>query len=291
MRTPPGYGALPGGGAPGTPWPSSRVICHDARVSTAIHHLNCATFHPPLVGRMVAHCLLVERPDGLLLVDTGFGTPDLADPRRLGRPFRAAMRPLLLPEETAVAQLAARGYAPDDVTDVVLTHLDLDHAGGLADLPRARVHVYDTELEAARRPRGMEHGRYLSTQWDDADFVTHHAAGDEWLGFESVTVLDDDVLLVPLHGHSRGHAAVAVRRPDGGWLLHAGDAYFHAGDLTEPPTTPRTLRIVQRILAQDDDTRLANQERLRSFVAEHDDVTVFSAHDPREFAALTDPAG
>lgn len=236
---------------------------------------------------MVAHCLLVERPDGLVLVDTGFGTADLADPRRLGRPFRAAMRPLLLPEETALAQLAALGHGPDDVTDIVLTHLDLDHAGGLSDFPRARVHVYETELEAARNPRGMEHGRYLPIQWEDAALVTHHAAGDEWLGFEAVTVLDDDLLLVPLHGHSRGHAAVAVRGPDGAWLLHAGDAYFHTGDLAQPPSTPRIFRVVQRILAQDDDARLANQERLRSFIAEHREVAVFSAHDPLEFAALT----
>lgn len=238
---------------------------------------------------MITHCLLVERPDGLLLVDTGFGTADLADPRRLGRPFRAVMRPLLLPEETVVAQLATLGYSADDVTDVVLTHLDLDHAGGVADLPGARVHVYDTELDAARNPRGMEHGRYLPVQWQDADLVPHHTAGDEWLGFASVTALDDDVLLVPLHGHSRGHAGVAVRRPDGGWLLHAGDAYFHTGDLTQPPSTPRTLRIVQRLLAHDDATRLANQERLRSLATEHPDVAVFSAHDPNELTALAAP--
>ena len=252
-----------------------------------IHHLNCASFHPPLVGRMVTHCLLVERPDGLLLVDTGIGTADLADEKRLGRPFRVALRPLLLPEETALARLAALGFAPEDVTDIALTHLDVDHAGGVGDFPRARVHLYDTELAAAQAPRGMEHGRYLAAQWSAARFVTHHVDGDRWRGFEAVTVLADDVLLVPLHGHSRGHAGVAVRRPDGRWLLHAGDAYFHVGDLTSPPTTPRTFRLVQRILAQDDAARLANAERLRSFAAEHDDVTVFCAHDPTEFAALT----
>lgn len=252
-----------------------------------IHHLNCATFHPVLVGKMVAHCLLVERPDGLLLVDTGLGTADLADPNRLGRPFKAAMRPLLMSQETAVVQLAALGFDPNDVTDIVLTHLDLDHAGGLGDFPHARVHVYETELEAARNPRGMEHGRYLSEQWEHASFVTHHVAGEQWRGFEAVTVLADDVLLVPLHGHSRGHAGVAVRRADGQWLLHAGDAYFHVGDLESPPTTPRKLRIVQRILAQDDTERLANQEHLRELVrTDGTGLTIFSAHDPTEFAAL-----
>ena len=58
-----------------------------------IHHLNCASFRPLLGAPMVAHCLLVERPEGLLLVDTGFGTGDLADPKRLGQPFRALVRP------------------------------------------------------------------------------------------------------------------------------------------------------------------------------------------------------
>ena len=73
-----------------------------------VHHLNCATMRPrgSLGGRLapahvVAHCLLVERPDGLLLVDTGFGTADVADPRRLGRPFSPRRGPALDPAETA----------------------------------------------------------------------------------------------------------------------------------------------------------------------------------------------
>jgi glyoxylase-like metal-dependent hydrolase (beta-lactamase superfamily II) len=256
-----------------------------------IHHLNCASFAPRLVGPMVAHVLLVERPEGLLLVDSGFGTADVADPGRLGRAFGALMRPALREQETALAQVEALGFRADDVTDVVLTHLDLDHAGGVGDFPAATVHVYDAELEAARHPRGMEHGRYLPVQWKDARFATHHADGDDWYGFESVTVLGDDVVLVPLAGHSRGHTLVAVRDPEvaDGWQVHAGDAYFHRGDVTTPPTTPRVLRVVQRLLAQDDAVRVANQARLRELVrAGHPGLRIFSAHDPVELAAFTD---
>jgi glyoxylase-like metal-dependent hydrolase (beta-lactamase superfamily II) len=237
---------------------------------------------------MVAHVLLVERADGLLLVDSGFGTADLADPARLGRAFKAVMRPVLRPHETALAQVEALGFRADDVTDIVLTHLDLDHAGGIGDFPAATVHVHDTELAAARAPRGMEHGRYLPVQWKDARFASHHAGGDDWFGFESVTVLGDDVLMVPLAGHSRGHTLVAVR--DGEcWQVHAGDAYFHRGDMEQPPTTPRVLKVVQRLLAQDDEVRVANQARLRELVqADHPGVRVFSAHDPVELAGFTD---
>lgn len=260
-----------------------------------VHHLNCASFRPVGGGRalpatMVAHCLLVERSTGLLLVDTGLGHGDLADPRRLGQPFRALLRPVLDPDETAASRLRALGHDPADVTDIVLTHLDLDHAGGLGDFPAARVHVHDAELDAAEHPTLKERGRYRARQWAHGPrWVRHRATGDSWRGFESVTVLDDDdVLLIPLAGHSRGHSGVAVRRPGGGWLLHAGDAYFAAGEKETPPTCPAGLRLFQAFAQADSRHRHANQQRLRELHAAHgDEVTVFSAHDPEEFAILS----
>jgi glyoxylase-like metal-dependent hydrolase (beta-lactamase superfamily II) len=254
-----------------------------------IHHLNCATFRPLLGAPMVAHCLLVERPEGLLLVDTGLGTGDLADPKRLEQPFRTITRPALDPAEPAIAQIRALGLDPADVTDIAMTHLDRDHAGGLGDFPQARVHVYETELEAALKPPSfMEKERYVAAQWAHGpQWVRHRAAGDSWLGFSSVTVLGDDVVMVPLHGHSRGHAGVAVRRPDGGWVLHAGDSYFFTGEKTTPRTCPATLRAFQTVLAQDNKLRQANQERVRElYAARGDELTVFCAHDASELAEL-----
>ena len=264
-----------------------------------IHHLSCATLRPHgTIGgrlspaRMVAHCLVVERPGGLLLVDTGFGTGDIADPRRLGRPFVALLRPELRPAETARAQVKALGHRVEDVTDIALTHLDLDHAGGIGDFPRARVHVLGPELDAALHPRVRERARYVAAQWAHGPRWVRHdeggpAGGEDWFGLAGVRVLGDDVLLVPLPGHTRGHCGVAVRRPDGGWLLHAGDAYFHADELRTPPAAPLGLRAIQRLMAADDDQRRANQQRLRALHAPHaDEVTVFSAHDATELEAL-----
>ena len=263
-----------------------------------IHHLNCGTLRPhgSLGGRvsppaLVAHCLLVERAAGLLLVDTGFGRDDVAAPARLGRPFVAGLRPALDPAETAAARIEALGHSTADVTDIVLTHLDLDHAGGIADFPHARVHVLEAELEAATHPTVRERARYVAAQWAHGpQWVTHRVEGEEWCGFGAVTALDVDVLLVPLHGHTRGHAGVAVRRPagqGGGWLLHAGDAYFDAGEKQTPPHAKPGLRLFQRLMAVDDAQRRANQQRLRELHAAHsDEVTIFSAHDPTELAAL-----
>lgn len=265
---------------------------------TRIHHLNCGTLRPvgAVGGRvappsLVAHCLLVERDRGLLLVDTGFGRDDVTHPERLGRPFVRALRPALDLAETAASRIAALGHRVEDVTDIVLTHLDLDHAGGLADFPRARVHVHEAELEAATHPRLRERARYVRAQWAHGPrWVTHRVAGEEWWGLGAVTALADDVLLVPLHGHSRGHCGVAVRRPSdqgGGWLLHAGDAYFDAGEKLTPPHAKPGLRLFERLMAADDDQRRANQQRLRELQADRGPgLTVFCAHDPTELTTL-----
>ena len=48
-----------------------------------------------------------------------------------------------------------------------------------------------------------------------------------------------EILMVPLLGHTLGHAGVAVRE-DTGWLLLAGDAYFDHDELDsgDPRCTP-----------------------------------------------------
>lgn len=263
--------------------------------TTAVHHLNCATFHPPTLGgafpaRMVAHCLLVEGDDGLVLVDTGLGTDDVqAAFRRLGPPFVLGFRPALERQETALEQVQALGFAAEDVRDILVTHLDVDHAGGLPDFPGATVHVFADELEAAERRRALrEKGRYQPLHWAHGPkWLPHRVEGERWLDLEGVRVISDDVLLVPLPGHTRGHCAVAVRRPSGGWFLHAGDTYFFAGEKEQPPSCPSGLRAFQSAVQMQKGPRLANAERVRSLHADHGDtVTVFCAHSAEEYDAL-----
>ena len=65
----------------------------------------------------VAHVFLVDPGDGsgLILVDTGFGMADVANPKhRLGL-SRFFLRPDLDVQHTAVQQLASRGIDPGDV--------------------------------------------------------------------------------------------------------------------------------------------------------------------------------
>lgn len=266
-----------------------------------LHHLNCATLCPTgaqLIhgtggllspGRMVCHCLLIETADGLVLVDTGIGLGAIASPQEmLVKEFLWMGKPRLDPDETARRQIERLGYQADDVRHIVLTHLDLDHAGGLPDFPRATIHVLATEHEAAMAPATvLERHRYQAAMWQhQPTWVRHTVQGERWLGFEAVQALGADILLVPLAGHSRGHCGVAVQSEDG-WLLHAGDAYFAHGEVHAPTRQcPAGLDLFQRIMQVDGKARLANQERLRELARSTGPaVRIICSHDPDEFDA------
>lgn len=269
-------------------------------MSLRIHHLNCGTLCPHgrrlMAGEgglfetaeLCCHCLLIETAQGLVLVDTGLGSDDVRDPRRLGRVFLSGIRPMLRHSETALAQVRALGFSPQDVRHIVVTHLDLDHAGALADFPDAQVHVFHAELDAALAPSLREKLRYVSAQWAHGPhWVTHRTQGERWFGFDAVRAipgLDAEVLLVPLQGHTRGHCGVAVRAQDG-WLLHCGDAYFFRGEVESRAHCPLGLMAFQSLVQIDGAQRLANQRRLRELKRDHGgEVRLFCAHDPVELA-------
>jgi glyoxylase-like metal-dependent hydrolase (beta-lactamase superfamily II) len=245
---------------------------------------------PGLRGRgvMVCHCILVETErDGLILIDAGFSSLDTTDPSRLPRLFRRLLAPHLDLAETARAQIAALGHDPRDVRHVVMTHLDIDHAGGLVDFPEATVHVHARELRAATERRTVkERERYIEAQWAHGPrWQTHAEAGDTWRGLPAISRLpglDADVGLVPLHGHSRGHSGVLVRSGDR-WLLHAGDAYFHARALEPGGRAPIGQRTFEAIVQMDARARWASVAELRRLRREPD-VDLVSAHDPAELA-------
>ncbi|NPU10509.1 MBL fold metallo-hydrolase [Bradyrhizobium sp. 83002] len=265
-----------------------------------VHHINTGTMCPRggrLVSgsgslfaraRLVCHCLLIEDEDGLVLVDTGIGSADIADPARLGPNWVRQAAPQLDLAETALQQVRALGFSPDDVRHILLTHLDRDHAGGIGDFPKAKVHVHRAEhamaVDGAPPP---PRGRYVTSQWRHRpDWQHYDDDGEDWFGFRGVRAAvgrSGDILVIPLPGHTPGHCGIAVRRGDT-WLLHAGDAYFFHGQLDARPRMPLLLGLFQRKGDLDRATRLANQARLRRLKCDHgDQVTIVNSHDPVDY--------
>ena len=270
-----------------------------------VHHLDCCTMCPRgrravngegglfARARLVSHCLLIETDaHGLVLVDTGIGVDDVRDTRRLGPLFGRAMAI----DETAthmpaLPQVEALGFRRDDVRHIVLTHLDFDHAGGLPDFPDARVHVHAKEKDAALgRGTFNQQQRYRSVQFGHGPaWETYEGLGEPWKGLPTARQLEGlppEILALPMPGHSRGHAAIAVDTGRG-WLVHAGDAYFHRSVMERGDTSgmPWALRGVERFIAFDY-TRVRTSHAILAELGKHDDVTIFSSHDAVEYDRL-----
>ncbi len=255
-----------------------------------IHHLNCGSLNARFPrAQAIVYCLLVETDAGLVLVDSGFGLQDYSQPTRLMRGFLYLMGVPCKEEETAAYQIQDLGYAVEDVRHIVLTHLHLDHAGGLRDFPHAEVHVLRAEYEAAMNPKSLIERAYDSAHWvHRPKWVLHERSDAKWYGFESLPLIEGlspEIRMVPLPGHTRGHCGVAIGTANG-WLFQCGDAASplhresdpHERDESHHKAGLLPTWFVHRVIGP-------HVPRLRDLVRQHsDEVELISAHDIYSFA-------
>ena len=187
--------------------------------------------------QLACNCLLVEWAGPTarrLIIETGHG-PKYAEKEQ--RIFAIDPAKWLLPS------LQRLGVDPATITDVVVSHLHFDHAGGLAweqdgrlvrTFPHATVHAQRRELEDARAGFGIMTATYRAENLQPVD------AADAW------HVLDGEAEIVPgvrsilTPGHTRGHHSILVEGHDrsvvfGGDLMptshHLGAPYNMSYDL------------------------------------------------------------
>ena len=264
-----------------------------------IHHLNCGTmraFGFPREdgtggflqrGYGVIHCLLVHTGDGLALVDTGWGMRDCTDPTPAVKQFMGIIHCPRDPNETALRQVEKLGYDPAEVKHIFMTHLHLDHAGGLPDFPTAEVHVLAEELQAHTHPRTLMEWRAYRPEHraHGPRWQTHPLGGDQWFGLDSVPPIrvgEAEFVMVPLTGHTRGHCAIAVRTGER-WLLHCGDAYGYYRQAGVEPYTHPSGRIVEWITTTGFNIPRQHWARIRELLRAHgDEIRAFCTHDAHE---------
>ena len=249
-----------------------------------IHHLNCGIIESPL-GRAACHCLAIEHDGRIALVDAGIGLADCKAPEtRLGAELIKLAGFRFDESMTSLRQLQSMNINGDQVTDIVLTHADPDHAGGLADFPNANVHIAVEELHA------LESGaiRYCPTQFEhEPKFVVHSESDESWQGHpaRSIEVCNGlPLYLIELFGHTLGHCGVIIERNDATTMFHVGDAYYLRGELDDPhhPVTELAEARVENY-----EQRLASLDVIRNIRTKlGDKITMTGYHDLSEFEAL-----
>ena len=253
-----------------------------------IHDINCGALgampddpRPP----SIVHCLAIRDRDRIVLIDSGFGLDEMRRPfETLGKDsvefwgIRADER------LTAVYQLHNLGLDPEQVTDIVITHADVDHVGGLADFPRARVHMSAEEYQEIKGGNP----RYVPRQLAYGPTIRSYAAsGEKWNGLESRRLdlgISARIAFIPLFGHTLGHCGVAIETASG-WLLHAGDSYYRRVEV-ESPEHP--FAAVPQRFAADDNARLASLSALRQ-LGRVQNLRMFCSHDIGEYNSVENP--
>ena len=101
-----------------------------------MYHLNCVEIVSPLNNNVCGHCVLLNKNGKLVLIDTGIGLLDILDPvGRIGQELITVVGYRFNKNQTAAHQIKSMGLDPKGVTDCIISHLDNDHIGGLADFP------------------------------------------------------------------------------------------------------------------------------------------------------------
>jgi len=215
--------------------------------------------HPPDERNRIEialRCLLLRGEGRVILVDNGMGR-GWSEKERDIYGLRRERGDLL-------EDLARHGVAPEEVTDMVLTHLHFDHAGGTVRVPgeddtltfpRATHWLQTRNLEWAEQPTERDRASYRGERWAPLR------------GHPQLRLLDGEqeflpsLRALPVHGHTPGQQLVLVGGIDEPRLLYCADLLPFASHLRMPwimsfdlhplLTLTEKQQLLQRALAED----------------------------------------
>lgn len=195
---------------------------------------------PPDLGWEPLYAVLVDTTQGWVLFDTGMAREalDAAETQQIYRDAAMAVgndpdRPTRslhpappdhrrwtwgLPGEPLVTALAGVGLRPEDLCLAVVSHLHLDHSGGLPVLAAAGVPVLiqQAELDFVATGRAAFADGFRSADWT--------VPGLRWVPLRGDEEVAPGVRVLSTPGHTPGHSSLRVDLPSTGTWLFAADA-------------------------------------------------------------------
>jgi N-acyl homoserine lactone hydrolase len=221
------------------------------------------------------HCFLIEGSKGYILFDTG------CDPDGMEKNWPEKMR--LNPyvpgnDKDILGSLEKLGLKSDDIRYVVLSHLHLDHAGGLKFFPNADVFVNGDELAKtlkayAKRDFSGFHMESDIESWLKAEIKWHPIYSDI-----QKLELDEGVTILNFGpGHSYGMLGLMVNLEKSGKFILASDTIYTKAHIGPP------VQVAGIVYSQEGYVDTVN-EIVR--LAEKEKAMILFGHDIDQFKTL-----
>jgi glyoxylase-like metal-dependent hydrolase (beta-lactamase superfamily II) len=226
---------------------------------------------------------LVETPDGLILLDTGISRRALDTPDFLTACYGADRHPTGPAGHPLEVALAAVGCTVADISLAAVSHLHLDHTGGISLLAAAGVPI------AIQRDE-LDYGRERAANGTEVGVAFHRYdyldAGHDvtWVLLDGATELASGVEAIPTPGHTPGHQSFGVHLPATGDWIFAVDAadlgenlleHKPCGSCAEDSDIPQAQESVDHLIA----------------LADTRDARLIPGHDPIVWKAIWHPPG
>ena len=191
---------------------------------------------------------VLKRGNKVILVDTGYDSVEAA---ARGRPIAMDPREALSPLD----------IMPEAVTEVIVTHLHYDHAGGLHMFPNAKLHMQSAEMAFATGPcMCQDHLRAPFTAGHVCEVVKRLYSG-KVVFYDGEAEIADGVPVHCIGGHSRGLQCVRVRTA-AGWMVLASDASHYYENFMARKAFPIVVDLQDMMDGFETLERLASHSRL-----------------------------
>jgi glyoxylase-like metal-dependent hydrolase (beta-lactamase superfamily II) len=191
---------------------------------------------------------VLRRGTETILVDTGY---DSEEAKARGRPIAMDPREALKPF----------GITPKAVSQLIVTHLHYDHAGGLHLFPNATLHMQAAEMAFATGPcMCHDHLRAPFTAGHICEAVKRLYSG-KVIFHEGDAQVAEGVTVHCIGGHSRGLQCVRVRTA-AGWMVLASDASHYYENFMARKAFPIVVDLQDMLDGFSTLERLASDRRL-----------------------------
>ncbi len=232
--------------------------------------------------KMVTPGLLVQHPNGALLIDAGFSSHTREEAEELPFPRKQMFQGMFgdgkgmtFPPQA----LKQAGVEPSALKWLAFTHLHVDHFGGVVELPGVKVLLSPGELDFVKAHANQSQTVFLPAQVRAAQDRT------EPLKFEPIPYEtfperadvfgDGSVVFVKLPGHTAGHVGAFVNLSESLRLFYVGDAVMHTVAVEQGLTKSLMFSVADLDKAQAD----LSVGELKAFHEAAPEVTLLPAHD------------